>query len=1126
MIRILAAADLHIGASHLCTLEEQERSLDAVQDLCVTEKADLLLIAGDLFHHNRPSPEALKIAGHFFERLRVPVLMAKGNHDPDASEIVRYFRGQVIVPSEPGVMQRDGVDIAVMPYLVDRFVRARLSGNASKETTARELTSAASDILSGFLAQRRPGVPLVLVAHGTVAGTETSSGWSMGFIGGTEWRISVEDAAQFDLAVVGHIHRHQSPAPNVVVPGSLLPLDFSETDPHGVIVADVGPSAEYGRGLSTIYVTTAPTWRFVEIPGPRVATWDIQPAAAVRELVQSHEAGHGSEPPPEKLRVRLTCDEATAREFPPARISAALYAAGAVLVQVELNVTRADRARDETMTSELLPGDALTRYLAGRDDLSVEQLGCIADLAVEPLSAVVQGQAGGGDLRLTALECADLLGVHEDRLELDGAGVVVLSGANGSGKSTVGVEILRYSLFGESRAGAKMADRLIRHGADVASAAVELQGSDGDCYRIVRQTKKSARGPMTSLDVLKMGVGGVKWWPLSTGKIVDGEREIARILGGLSADTLTAANIVVQRSADRFTRARPEERKSLLADAAGLSIYDDLANVARERHATAEHDLALLHARAIPLRDRAAAIPDVIAEIDDAMKDVARFAVAVQTAQRAREEAEEELRKTQERASEFERVMSEAAELQRRIDSIDAEVSEWTRKQQAATAILAERGRLEAARAELHKVRTGIVALETMQVVEAEEQRRYNAAVIEVGQMETRHARMKSERERGAAVVSEQIESAEQQETRLADAECCAPEPSYVFLDAARAAVKTIPDLARSLATYSEPGTDESALINAIGSYPIPDEPDTRPTFAALAAARVRARELEDSVKVAEKIARAEEVLAQHDEATRRLRAQREDLSHQKGERNGALIRFGGKPNVERASDMKALADSELKGAQRDEQQAVTRAAELRGRLATLTDARVELAAVEGQITLAAADVAAWKELTGAWKACRVLVLESSVIPAVERAASEILRMFPHGLQIAFSTQREKRDGAQAETLDIEVLGGKGELYEMCSGGEQTTIDVATHIAIALVVSRRASTRLSFMTLDEPEGLDAPSRAAFAQIVRWLNAEHGLTCVVMSHMDDLIDALGGTRIEMVQSADGSTVVAA
>lgn len=113
----------------------------------------------------------------------------------------------------------------------------------------------------------------------------------------------------------------------------------------------------------------------------------------------------------------------------------------------------------------------------------------------------------------------------------------------------------------------------------------------------------------------------------------------------------------------------------------------------------------------------------------------------------------------------------------------------------------------------------------------------------------------------------------------------------------------------------------------------------------------------------------------------------------------------------------------------------------------------------------------------------------------------------------------------QIETLEVVVEGGLAGTYEGCSGGQRTVIDVALHIALALVVSRRATSRIGLLFLDEPEGLDEPGRAAFADVVGGLRAQ-GLAVLVASHHADLIGALvaAGAREVAIEGAPGAARV--
>lgn len=1144
MSRIAFSGDQHTEALHLTTLAEQEAALTAMVNETVARGCRALVLCGDTTHGRRPGPDGLGVWGRVFQRasaasLRVIVLA--GNHEGDGvTSLLGYFRGSIEAFTEPGLV-RDlyGIDLCVLPWLPDRIVRAKAGGTMRREEVAFKLTDAAGEILRGFVAQKRTGFPLVLATHATISGATTSTGFNMGYRAGNDYLIRTEDLEGFDFVAAGHIHKRQqiggdpSAHPRIVYTGSLLPLDFSETEPKGFVVADFDTG--FGK-------TLGPAVEFVTVPTPTVATWDLDGGPAIRDLVQSYEAGHGSEKPPQKLRVRVTCDEATAREFSPSRIRAALMAAGASMVQVELEVLRPDR---EQIAVERSPSGALGDYLYSRQDLDTAARLRIDTLATEVLRDEGKAHPAHGDIDLVAIHAEDFLGVHvaDVQFDGDGVGVYTLTGPVGSGKSTVGVDAARFALFGESRVGGKMADRLIRTGADQALASVELEDGDGVRYLITRKTKRTGRGPVTTLDVLEHisdadahldgtptaqagGIGSARWWrPISTGKIADGEAQVAAILGGLDDETMCIANLVVQRRADSFARARPEDRKRLLAQAAGLHVYEDLAVASRDR----EHDAATLltafHAQATPLRTRAAQVPEVEDEIATLTALAARRAGEAENAVADVGATRRAFEAAAERANTYEERRAEVRELLRELEAIDADIAEWKHKRTAADAIIAAKPQLLAAREEL-RIQRGFIATLEADVVAGHEHNARRAEVIgQRNALERELAQAVDGRKADARDLDRQIDAAARKADLLETATCCAPEPSCVFLTDARSARDLIPALEDKLVEASAPTKHETVLIERLLEFKVPDPADVGPKTDELALLRRSAAVLERNTEVAEKIARAEQVVAESDEATPKLQTRRDETAARKLAKDAALLDFANpQAEADRAQEAWNEATEREKRLRVVERIAREGAAEARGRLAALRDAVAELESVERAIGTGAELVADWSELVRAWRGCRVLVLEGAVIPGVEDAANDILRRFPYGLQIALRTQRDRRSGeGVVETLDVEVLGGRGALYELCSGGERTTIDTALHIAVALVVARRSSTRLRFIVIDEPEGLDEPGRMAFAAVVRSLHEEHGLTVLAMSHMTDIVDALGGRRIVAEPGADGSVV---
>ena len=87
-LRLLHTADVHLESDSYGDSREKaaqrdrgRRLFSRIVDLTITDRADLLLIAGDLFDHNRVSDEAVAFVRAELARLVQPVVILPGNHD-------------------------------------------------------------------------------------------------------------------------------------------------------------------------------------------------------------------------------------------------------------------------------------------------------------------------------------------------------------------------------------------------------------------------------------------------------------------------------------------------------------------------------------------------------------------------------------------------------------------------------------------------------------------------------------------------------------------------------------------------------------------------------------------------------------------------------------------------------------------------------------------------------------------------------------------------------------------------------------------------------------------------------------------------------------------------------------
>jgi DNA repair exonuclease SbcCD nuclease subunit len=87
-LRVLHTADVHLESDGYGDLRQQaahqargRHVLSRIVDRALSDEVDLVLMAGDLFDHNRVSDEAIDFVRAELARLRRPVVILPGNHD-------------------------------------------------------------------------------------------------------------------------------------------------------------------------------------------------------------------------------------------------------------------------------------------------------------------------------------------------------------------------------------------------------------------------------------------------------------------------------------------------------------------------------------------------------------------------------------------------------------------------------------------------------------------------------------------------------------------------------------------------------------------------------------------------------------------------------------------------------------------------------------------------------------------------------------------------------------------------------------------------------------------------------------------------------------------------------------
>jgi DNA repair protein SbcD/Mre11 len=277
-MRILHTADWHLGdrLGRIDRSDDLRRAVERVAVHCMEQKADVLLVAGDLFSE-QARPDGLRETIRHWQDVFRPfleeggtILTLTGNHDNEnfcrtlvhamtlaaptvgrAGETVPP--GRLYLAAEPTFLRlqdRSGsfdVQFVLMPYPTPgRYLKGEASLKYGSPEEKRDLLVAAwADCLGEIRAhpQYDPKAPAVLGAHIHLHGS--SVGPSL-FRITSEEDVVVEGAElpnQFDYVALGHIHKPQwlGAHRHVRYSGSIERMDLGEQgEQKGVVVVDIG----------------------------------------------------------------------------------------------------------------------------------------------------------------------------------------------------------------------------------------------------------------------------------------------------------------------------------------------------------------------------------------------------------------------------------------------------------------------------------------------------------------------------------------------------------------------------------------------------------------------------------------------------------------------------------------------------------------------------------------------------------------------------------------------------------------------------------------------------------------------------------------------------------------------
>ncbi len=259
-MRFLHTSDWHLGRRlhGADLLDGQAQFLTWLLDLAQSERADAVLVSGDVYDRAQPGPDAILLMDRTlaaFATARVPLIISSGNHD---SAVRLQYAGAVLAAAgihlrtsleqvaEPVLIADDAGVVGVygIPYVLPDAVTAHLGVDHSHAAVLGALTGQIRADAAGRGLER-----VVVMAHAFVTGGAPCDSEREIRVGG----VGDTPAAVFDgvsYVALGHLHGPQevrlTDSPTVVAySGSPLAFSFSErSQVKSVAVVDIDADGE------------------------------------------------------------------------------------------------------------------------------------------------------------------------------------------------------------------------------------------------------------------------------------------------------------------------------------------------------------------------------------------------------------------------------------------------------------------------------------------------------------------------------------------------------------------------------------------------------------------------------------------------------------------------------------------------------------------------------------------------------------------------------------------------------------------------------------------------------------------------------------------------------------------
>ncbi len=282
-------------------------------------------------------------------------------------------------------------------------------------------------------------------------------------------------------------------------------------------------------------------------------------------------------------------------------------------------------------------------------------------------------------------------------LDFSGIRLACLAGDNGHGKSAL-LDAMTWALWGKARA--RYDDELVSSGQQEMEVEFEFQLGNAH-FRVLRK-RELARRSRGSLDLQIKDNGRFRSLTGSTQR--ETQSRIDNFLH-MDYDTFINSALLLQGRADEFTVKPPTERKRILADILGLSIYDEYEqrakDVAKEKEQAQREVQVRIHEIDRELEHR----PDHERELQQAQAQLACLAGQARAAEKALHEVRDQMRMLEAQRAQLVDILSRIQAGEAQVRNLDQQIEAQAARLSTYESVLQRRENIEAGYARLLQAR-------------------------------------------------------------------------------------------------------------------------------------------------------------------------------------------------------------------------------------------------------------------------------------------------------------------------------------------------------------------------------------------------------------------------------------